>query len=186
MPWPTSFLQNYLYRTYLEATAAKHEDVAAELMDLSRVTAAQKRCLVHGDVSPKNILVSAAGPKFLDAECAWYGDPAFDVAFCLNHMLLKCLWVPEFSAGYLACFDSLRRGYFQTLSGDDERERRTAALLPGLLLGRIDGKSPVEYITDEAVRDLVREFAIDFLRNPPPDLSTIRGAWQNHLALGGA
>jgi len=171
---------------YLEATAARHENVAAELMGLSRTTAAQKRCLVHGDVSPKNILVSAAGPKFLDAECAWYGDPAFDVAFCLNHMLLKCLWVPEHRAGYLACFDSLRRAYFQDLSGDDDRERRTAALLPGLLLGRIDGKSPVEYITEEAVRDLVREFAIHFLKNPPADLTTIRTAWENHLAVDGA
>ena len=47
--------------------------------------------LVHGDVSPKNILVGPAGPVFLDAECAWYGDPAFDLAFCLNHLLLKCL-----------------------------------------------------------------------------------------------
>ncbi len=34
------------------------------------------------------------GPVFLDAECAWWGDPAFDLAFCLNHLLLKCLWVP--------------------------------------------------------------------------------------------
>jgi len=171
---------------YLEATAEKHPAVASELMDLSRATAAQKRCLVHGDVSPKNILVSAAGPRFLDAECAWYGDPAFDVAFCLNHMLLKCLWVPEFTAGYLACFDNLSHAYFQNLTGDDDRERRTAALLPGLLLGRIDGKSPIEYVTDEAVRDLVREFATLFLRDPPPDLSTIRAAWENYLAMGGA
>jgi len=171
---------------YLEATADKHARVAEELFDLSRTTAAQKRCLVHGDVSPKNILVSAAGPKFLDAECAWYGDPAFDVAFCLNHMLLKCLWVPTYTAGYLACFDSLRRAYFQNLSGDETREQRTAALLPGLLLGRIDGKSPVEYITNEAVRDRVREFSIHFLKNPAPDLTTIRTAWENHLARGGA
>ncbi len=51
----------------------------------------EKKALVHGDVSPKNILVGVNGPVILDAECAWYGDPAFDVAFCLNHLLLKCL-----------------------------------------------------------------------------------------------
>ena len=41
------------------------------------------------------------GPVFLDAECAWYGDPAFDLAFCLNHLLLKCLWVPAARAAFL-------------------------------------------------------------------------------------
>ena len=44
-------------------------------------TARTKLALVHGDVSPKNILVGPGGPVFLDAECAWYGDPAFDLAF---------------------------------------------------------------------------------------------------------
>ncbi len=54
-----------------------------------RTTLSTRRALVHGDVSPKNILVGPDGPVFLDAECAWFGDPAFDLAFCLNHLLLK-------------------------------------------------------------------------------------------------
>ena len=69
---------------YLEATAPKHPQAADALMALSRTTLATKLALVHGDVSPKNILVGPDGPVFLDAECAWYGDPAFDLAFCLN------------------------------------------------------------------------------------------------------
>src|SRR5205807_1910266 len=64
---------------YLVATAAKHPDMADTLQRLAQRTAASKHCLVHGDVSPKNILVAGHGPVFLDAECAWYGDPAFDV-----------------------------------------------------------------------------------------------------------
>ena len=92
---------------YLIATARAHPDCAARLEELARVTAATKLALVHGDVSPKNILCGPRGPVFLDAECAWYGDPAFDLAFCLNHMLLKCLWRPQWSARYLACFDAL-------------------------------------------------------------------------------
>jgi len=58
---------------------------------LARRTAETRLALVHGDVSPKNILMGPRNPAFLDAECAWYGDPAFDLAFCLNHLLLKCL-----------------------------------------------------------------------------------------------
>ncbi|MBN7552553.1 phosphotransferase, partial [Mycobacteroides abscessus subsp. abscessus] len=54
--------------------------------------------LVHGDVSPKNIIVTRDGPVLTDAECAWYGDPAFDLAFCLNHLLLKRIWKPQHRA----------------------------------------------------------------------------------------
>ena len=60
----------------------------------STTTRSTKRVLVHGDFSPKNILVGPAGPVILDAECAWYGDPAFDLAFVLNHLLLKGAWRP--------------------------------------------------------------------------------------------
>ena len=66
--------------------------------------------VVHGDISPKNILLGARGPVFLDAECAWFGDPAFDLAFCLNHLLLKTLWVPSAERELLASFDALTRG----------------------------------------------------------------------------
>ena len=76
---------------YLLATARAHPDLAEALERLAAVTAATKRALVHGDVSPKNILAGPRGPVFLDAECAWWGDPAFDpafdLAFCLNHLL---------------------------------------------------------------------------------------------------
>ena len=70
---------------YLLRTAETCPDVAPRLKALARVTAETRRVLVHGDVSPKNILNGARGPVFLDAE--WYGDPAFDLAFCLNHLL---------------------------------------------------------------------------------------------------
>jgi 5-methylthioribose kinase len=76
---------------YLLAAAARHADLAPALEQLVEVTRSTPRALVHGDVSPKNILVGAEGPVLLDAECAWWGDPAFDLAFCLNHLLLKCL-----------------------------------------------------------------------------------------------
>jgi tRNA A-37 threonylcarbamoyl transferase component Bud32 len=166
---------------YLLATAARHPDRAAALQDLVAVTARTRIALVHGDVSPKNILAGPDGPVFLDAECAWWGDPAFDLAFCLNHLLLKCCAVPAASPAFLACFDALARAYLAGVTFPG-LEARAARLLPGLLLARVDGKSPVEYISGEADRDLVRGVARRLLLTPVDGLAAVRSAWGDALA----
>jgi len=169
---------------YLEATAEAHPDLAPQLMALSRETLAAKIALVHGDVSPKNILVGPKGPIFLDAECAWYGDPAFDLAFCLNHLLLKCLWVPTSRDDYLAAFDALAKAYLDAVDWErrENAEARAARLLPGLFLARVDGKSPVEYVTTEPDRDRVRRVARPLIATPPTTLVAIRDAWEEELS----
>lgn len=161
---------------YLLATARAHPDLAAPLEALAARTAATRVALVHGDVSPKNILAGPRGPVFLDAECAWYGDPAFDLAFCLNHLLLKCLWVPEAAAKFLACFDALATAYFASYAPTG-LEARAASLLPGLLLARVDGKSPVEYVTEESQRARVRRVARALIQAPPARLAEVGAAW---------
>jgi aminoglycoside phosphotransferase (APT) family kinase protein len=164
---------------YLEATARVHTDLATPLMRLAQHTLATKRALVHGDVSPKNILVGPDGPVFLDAECAWFGEPAFDLAFCLNHLLLKCVWTPSASAALLASFDALATSYLVAVDWEPRAdiEARAARLLPALLLARIDGKSPVEYITADADKDRVRRIARPLIAAPPARLADIRRAW---------
>ena len=168
---------------YLLATAERHPDRAEALRALADVTARTKRTLVHGDVSPKNILVGPRGPVFLDAECAWYGDPAFDAAFCLNHLLLKCLWTPSARAGFLAAFDALAAAYLAGVRWEPagDIEARIARLLPGLLLARVDGKSPVEYIESDDDKDLVRRVARDLLDQPVARLAAARDRWKEAL-----
>jgi aminoglycoside phosphotransferase (APT) family kinase protein len=165
---------------YLEATARRHATVADRLMALSAETLATRMALVHGDVSPKNNLCGPHGPILLDAECACYGDPAFDLAFCLNHLLLKCLWAPAFTAGFLDCFTRLRDAYEPGAA----LEARAARLLPALLLARIDGKSPVEYITNEAARECVRRVALPLIESPQATLEAVRAAWSRGLDGG--
>jgi len=160
---------------YLVATGTAHRDLEQIFQSLVARTANTKVCLVHGDVSPKNILVADRGPIFLDAECAWYGDPAFDLAFCLNHLLLKCLWTPAARGAFLECFDALSGAYLKAVRFPDV-EKRTASLLPALLLARIDGKSPVEYLT-EPQRQQVREFARPLVGRIS-SLAEIRRLWQ--------
>ena len=170
---------------YLLATAQAHPSLASALRRVARRTATTKLALVHGDVSPKNILLGPAGPVFLDAECAWYGDPAFDLAFCLNHLLLKCLWTPSAAPGFLACFEALAAAYLERVSWEPraELEARAAGLLPGLFLARVDGKSPVEYVTSLAERERVRRVASVFLIAPADTLGAVREAWAVELGL---
>jgi len=165
---------------YLLATARAHPDLGPVLDALAQRTARTRLALVHGDVSPKNILSGPAGPVFLDAECAWYGDPAFDIAFCLNHLLLKCAWVPSAQARFLACFDALAGAYLQGVSWEAAAsvEARAASLLPGLLLARVDGKSPVEYLEDERSKARVRRVARALLAAPASRLAIVREQWQ--------
>ncbi|MTV37734.1 phosphotransferase family protein [Duganella radicis] len=164
---------------YLLATALRNPEVAPRLYHLALRTAGIRAALVHGDVSPKNILVGPAGPVLLDAECAWYGDPAFDLAFCLSHLLLKCLARPEQLDALIASFKALTEAYFELADWEPRSglEARAAELLPALLLARVDGKSPVEYLTQEFQRLRVRTVASALLQRPLAHLAQVAQAW---------
>ena len=164
---------------YLRATARRHPDLAPQLEALATTTLATRRALVHGDISPKNILCGPSGPVFLDAECAWYGDPAFDLAFCLNHLLLKGIWRPQWRDRYRVAYDRLARCYLEGVDWEpvDAFERRCARLLPGLSLARVDGKSPVEYLNDETQRGPVRRIARNLLARPVERLAAVADHW---------
>ncbi|WP_405719829.1 phosphotransferase [Streptomyces sp. NBC_01537] len=168
---------------YLLATAAAHPGLSDVLQGLADRTATTHLALVHGDVSPKNILVGPSGPVLLDAECAWYGDPAFDLAFCVNHLLLKSLVVPGRRAELLRSAGVLAEEYLRCVDWEPrpELEARAASLLPALLLARVDGKSPVEYLTDDRHRLFVRTVASALLRAPAPTLADVLDAWATEL-----
>ncbi len=167
---------------YLVTTGRRHPALAARLDALVARTAGTRVALVHGDVSPKNILAGPRGPVLLDAECAWYGDPAFDVAFCLNHLLLKRVPRPDCAAALAASFGAFVDAYFEaaTFEPREALEARAASLLPALFLARIDGKSPVEYVTRDDERDAVREAAIPLVERPPARLADVARPWFAH------
>lgn len=163
---------------YLVATARAQPEFAESLLAIARVTAETHRVLVHGDFSPKNLLVGPDGPVILDAECAWYGDPAFDLAFVENHLLLKGAWHPRWRVAYVAALDALDHAYFAHVDWEPcpALAERVAALLPALMLARVDGKSPVEYL-DAVSRREVREFAQSALRQRAGTPREIAARW---------
>lgn len=171
---------------YLLATGERHPALRERLTALSEHTGSARIALVHGDVSPKNVLVGPQGPILLDAECAWFGDPAFDISFCLNHLLLKALVRPECSSALQASFEGFVDGYFGLADFEARAllEGRAAALLPALMLARVDGKSPVEYLREPAPRDAVRAFARPLIEHPPTRLLEIARDWYRARARG--
>ncbi len=168
---------------YLLAAGRNRPEVAAEIDRIAERTAGTRLALVHGDVSPKNILIGPGGPVFLDAETATWGDPAFDLAFCLNHLLLKRLVVPDGDAALRESFDALAGAYLARVNWEPrtELEGRAATLLPGLFLARVDGKSPVEYLTREDQIGLVRSTAIELLKQPSATLEAVAATWDRSL-----
>ena len=168
---------------YLRTTGRAHPDLAVRLEVLAERTLAARLALIHGDMSPKNILHGPAGPVFLDAECACWGDPAFDLAFCLTHLLLKGVLREDRRTAYLACFEALAETYLGGVSWETRAaiEGRAADLVQAFLLARVDGRSPVEYL-DESQRDQVRQAARAMLLGRTKTLGAIADHWSRARA----
>ena len=171
---------------YLITTGKRHADLQHLFDAEAERLAATRVCLVHGDFSPKNLMVSPARMVLLDCEVAWYGDPAFDLAFLLTHFLLKGLYHAPRPLG----FDAMCKAFWQhyvEIAGkaiDTEAlEPRVARLLQMLLLARIDGKSPIEYLREEQ-RIWARAFARSRIQAGATSLQDVVESWFAQLELG--
>ncbi|MCM3419919.1 phosphotransferase family protein [Sphingopyxis alaskensis] len=166
---------------FLLYVAQKEAEMAPALYALADDLAARKIALVHGDVSPKNILVGKDGPVFLDAECAVYGDPAFDLAFCTTHLLLKAVWLDDPRLTEAA--HALVAAYRAATDWEDDADllRRAGGLTAALLLARVEGKSPAPYLTDPRHRRIVREQVRAWLLGPQP-VDVVVAQWKRTSA----
>lgn len=169
---------------YHRATAAAHPDLAEVIeREAQRMLPSvhERRALVHGDFSPKNIIVSGVGNDarvlLLDFEVVHLGNPVFDLAFMLNHFTLKAIYNPALAQRYCEAGGSFWFAYLDavgTSMGDrDSLELGTVRQLGALLLARIDGKSPAEYITADDQKEYARRLARDILTGAVVSLSEI-------------
>jgi len=159
---------------YFASLVEKHPNLSAQISNLIALQQETQPALIHGDVSPKNIMFKGDVPIFLDAECATMGDPAFDVGFCLNHLLLKAVHMPHRAGDFIDAAGHFWNVYTSYIDWEDpaECQRRLAVLLPAFLLARIDGKSPVEYLSEQA-RNRVRNFALPNIETPLASLAKL-------------
>lgn len=143
--------------------ARKHPELADRIESVTRRLLTTQQCLVHGDFSPKNVLVGDDGLWVIDWEIAHVGDPVFDVAFLCSHLLLKSIHRRrdaelhrEAAAAFLAAYG-------------DRDEHWLVANVGCLLLARVDGKSPAPYLREDE-RRTTRELGRALLLEPPAQL----------------
>jgi aminoglycoside phosphotransferase (APT) family kinase protein len=167
---------------YLTYTATLHPDISTRLNEIADNLYQSKQVLVHGDVSPKNILFRPTGPVILDAECATMGDASFDPSFCLNHLILKAIHLPASRQRYLQNALKFWRSYETAIDWEPRSavESRICELLPALMLARVDGKSPVEYLSKEE-GDIVRTISRRFIKSPETQLTSLLQGIDNAL-----
>lgn len=151
---------------YIEFTAGKYPQIQEAAVKLSKELMDAQITLVHGDYSPKNIMVVGRDISVLDYEVAHFGHPAFDLAFFSNHFILKAVKFSEYAGAYLTMLQYMVRLYFDEMSFMDKDEFESAYVrtLAFLMLARIDGKSPVEYLVgQEEKQNIVRELSLNMI-----------------------
>lgn len=164
---------------YYRSTAARHPDLQSFYEKLISSCRKRRASLVHGDWSPKNFLVNGSRVMAIDYEVIHFGDPSFDAAFMLNHLMLKSFHLPERADHFALLADQFWTSLEGGLPVEAEWfESATLAHLAGLLLARIDGKSPAEYIKDTERKQEIRRFARGLMADPPPDIG---GAFERRL-----
>ena len=160
---------------YYRQIARVHPGLVPAIERLLDSLRSHPRCLVHGDYSPKNLLVWPGHVLLIDFEVGHFGDPAFDLGFFLTHLALKSIW----ANGRVPLYRQLANDFWQTYRASlastiqelelADLEERAVLNLAGCMLARIDGKSPVDYLSFSQ-QQAVRQLASRWLLHPPASL----------------
>jgi 5-methylthioribose kinase len=157
-----SFFEVLRLEPYYEYTASRVHEAAGFLARLIEETRARRDTFVHGDYSPKNVLVRDGLLVLLDHEVAHFGDPGFDVGFSLAHLLSKAHHLPQRRGD----FAGAALLYWNAYDGEAELEPRVVRHTLGCLLARVAGRSPLEYL-DERERAQQQRAVLSLMSRPP-------------------
>ncbi len=158
---------------YYRFTASRRPEAAEYIHRLIGRSSLRRDCLVHGDWSPKNLLVHENSLWVIDWEVVHYGDPSFDVGFLLSHLLLKSIAMPQYRAQLAGLAGAFLDGLAARLPAECGWIVPAALEhLPALLLARVEGKSPAEYL-DAGMRKRAAALAVDLMTRPPASLEEV-------------
>jgi aminoglycoside phosphotransferase (APT) family kinase protein len=164
-----TFFESLRVEPYYAYTATQVLAAAPFYTELIAATHARRLTLVHGDYSPKNVLVHHDRLVLLDHEVIHFGDPAFDLGFALTHLLSKAHHSPTLRASFAGAARYFWRAYGETLGDVEWRgdlDRWTVWHTLGCLLARVAGRSPLEYL-DAAERADQQAAVVALMRRPP-------------------
>jgi aminoglycoside phosphotransferase (APT) family kinase protein len=163
----TSFFETLRLEPYYLYTAQQCPQAAPFLYELVAATRGRRLALVHGDYSPKNVLVHQGRLVLLDFEVMHWGDPAFDVGFALAHFLSKAHFLR--SGAFRQAAHVFQRGANFSLRRPSPRPEEHAPFVRhtlGCLLARVAGRSTLEYFTpDHCARQ--REVVLRLMHDVP-------------------
>jgi Ser/Thr protein kinase RdoA (MazF antagonist) len=159
---------------FFHRVAEVHRDLERAIGEVATRLASRSQCLVHGDFSPKNVLVGGSRFWVIDWETAHRGDPTFDVAFLVSHLVCKAIHRPEHADAYRACSAAFVDAYLGRSSLPID-PAELVLQLGCLVLARVDGTSPVDYFDDDE-RGKARALARRVLRERPADLTSVWSA----------
>ncbi|HEX8914086.1 MAG TPA: phosphotransferase, partial [Humisphaera sp.] len=178
------YFESLRLEPYYAYTATQVPEAADFLAALSSDTTARALCVVHGDYSPKNVLVHAGRLVLLDHEVIHWGDPAFDVGFAMAHFLGKAHHLAEHRAAFVDAAKLYWRTYFKGVGGaafDAALEPMSVRHSLGCSLARVAGRSPLEYLGAEE-RERQRMAVVALMRDPP---ATVEGMIDGFAAAVG-
>jgi len=175
-----SFFESLRLEPYYAYSAQQAPAAADFLEELIKDTRACRITLVHGDYSPKNILLHADRLVLLDHEVIHYGDPAFDLGFALTHLLSKAHHLPALRREFTAAAAEFWRVYGD-VGGVDIAARAVRHTL-ACLLARAVGRSKLEYLSP-AERIRQRDAVLRIMPAAPARVTDLIGMFEENLCL---
>lgn len=170
---PTAFDQLRIDPYYRASAHASSTFASAMLTAADELTSARSS-LVHGDFSPKNVLVGEKDQVcVIDFEVAHWGNPIFDVAFLISHLAIKTVHIPQNQYMLYCTAEQFWSAYQARVPGEFQPETQLARHVAALMVARVLGKSPVDYLTPSEQQSVLRCAEAMFASNGP----TISGLW---------
>lgn len=177
------FFESLRLEPYYARTADALPGAEGFIATLIEKTRARTLALVHGDYSPKNILVKEGRLILLDHEVIHIGDPAFDVGFSMTHLLSKANHFLHEKESFIDAAEMYWRNYIDALGAvpwKDSLEPMVIAHTAGCMLARVAGRSQLEYL-NPAAKKRQRTWGMDVISKLPPTVPEFIASFNQYL-----
>jgi 5-methylthioribose kinase len=181
------FFKTLRLEPYYEHSATVAEPAATFLEELMEWTLSRSDTLVHGDFSPKNVLLENKRLILLDHEVLHFGDPAFDIGFSLTHFLSKALHLPPKRLALLQAaqfYWRIYRAEVDDMAWVAHLDFRAAQHTLASLLARVCGRSPLEYLNKEE-RRIQRQIVLEMIEEGPRTVEQVITKFGEKIAGAG-